>query len=187
MHRAKHLAFLFGTTIACTVAIGGYNVGLSRAVTLQDGTVYFVEPPSFVEAQASYKEIYLVGATYYFVISIPENAGEPLQQVTINQHEGADHIHFDLKHTSAFEGDRSHQGQKLTLKDVTSDPKTRTVSITFDPPLPPGRTITIALKPEQNPSVAGVYLFGVTAFPAGQKTHGQFLNYGRLQFYSPRS
>ncbi len=186
MSRVKHLGLLFATTIACTVAIGEYNVGLSQAVTLQDGTVYFVEPPSLVEAQASYKEIYLVGATYYFVISIPENAGEPLQQVTINQYKGLDHIHFDLKQTSAFEGDRSHKGQNLTLKDVTSDPKTRTVSITFDPPVTPGRTITIALKPEQNPTSSGVYLFGVTAFPAGEKVHGQFLSYGRLQFYSSR-
>lgn len=181
---AMRLGYLFSTAIACTVVIGGYNIGLSRAVQLQDGTVYFVEPPSLVEATTTYKDVYVVGATYYFVIDLPENEGEPLQAVTINQHEGLDHIHFRLKKTSVYEGDRSHRGQKLPLKDVTSDPKTRTVSIIFDPPVAPGRTITIALEPEQNPTVEGVYLFGVTAFPPGEKVHGQFLGYGRLQFYS---
>jgi len=177
-------AFLCGTAIACTVAIGGYNVSLSRAVQLQDGTVYFVQPPSLVEAVTTYKDIYVTGATYYFTIYLPPNAGEPLQQITFNQHEGVDRIDFDLKATSVFEGNRSHTGQKLALKDATSDRKTRTVTLTFDPPVSPGRTITIALKPEQNPSVSGVYLFGVTAFPPGEKAHGQFLGYGRLQFYS---
>jgi hypothetical protein len=177
------LQFLFTTAIACAAATGGYNVGLVRAVQLQDGTVYFTEPPSLVEAVNTYKDIYVPDVTYYFVVDIPQNAGEPLQQVTLNQHEGVDHIHFNLKKTTVFQGDRSHQGQKLTLKNVTSDPKTRTVTITFDPPVPPGQTITIALQAWQNPGVEGVYLFGVTAFPPGEKSHSQFLGYGRLQFY----
>ncbi|MBR8839258.1 MAG: DUF2808 domain-containing protein [Stigonema ocellatum SAG 48.90 = DSM 106950] len=179
--------FLFGTAIACTVAISGYNVGLSRAVQLQDGTVYFVQPPRLVEAVTTYNDIYVTGATYYFTIDIPETAGEPLQRITINQHEGVDYVHYNLKDTYAFVGDRSHKGQKLVLKDATSDRKTRTVSLTFAAPVPPGRTITIGLKPEQNPSVQGVYLLGVTAFPAGEKAYGQFLGYGRLQFYSPHT
>ena len=176
--------FLFGTAIVCTIAISGYNVSLSRAVQLQDGTVYFVQPPRLVAAVSTYKDIYVTGATYYFTIDLPETAGEPLQQITINQYEGVDRIRFDLKETSVFEGERSHKRQKLALKDATNDRKTRTISLTFDPPVSPGRTITIALKPEQNPSVPGVYLFGVTAFPRGEKAHGQFLGYGRLQFYS---
>lgn len=31
---------------------------------------------------------------------------------------------------------------------------------------------------------SGVYLFGVTAFPAGEKSHGQFIGFGRLHFYN---
>ncbi|ARV60213.1 hypothetical protein BZZ01_17655 [Nostocales cyanobacterium HT-58-2] len=177
-------AFLLGTAIACTAVIGGYTANLTQAVQLRDGKVYFVQPPQLVSAVTTYKDTYVWGATYYFTISLPENAGEPLQRITINQREGADRVRFDLKDTFAFEGTRSNEGQKLTLKDVTSDRETKTLSLTFDPPVSPGRNITIALKPVQNPMVSGVYLFGVTAFPPGEQAHGQFLGYGRLQFYN---
>ncbi|MDF5722453.1 MAG: DUF2808 domain-containing protein [Rhizonema sp. PD37] len=178
------VAFLFSTAVACLAAIGGYSVGSSQAVQLQDGTVYFVQPPSLEGAETTYNDVYVWGATYYFTINLPANAGEPLQRVTINQHEGVDRIHYNLKDTSATETGSSHKKHKLALKDVTSDRTTRTISLTFDPPVPPGRTIKIALKPEQNPTIPGVYLFGVTAFPPSEKSHGQFLGYGRLQFYS---
>jgi hypothetical protein len=178
------VGFLLSTAIACTAVIGGYTADLSQAVQLRDGKVYFVQPPSLGDVVTTYKDTYVWGATYYFTIGLPENAGEPLQRITINQREGVDRVRFDLKDTSAFEGTRSKKGQKLALKDAASDRKTKTISLTFDPPVSPGRTITIALKPVQNPQVAGVYLFGVTAFPPGEQAHGQFLGYGRLQFYN---
>lgn len=176
---------LFSTVLAWTIAIEGCATPKSQAIQLQDGTVYFAQPPRLVEAATTYQNTYVWGATYYFTISLPENAGEPLQKVTINQREGADYVRFDLEDTYAFKGTRSKKGQKLKLKDVTSDRKSRTLSLVFDPPVSPGQNITIALKPVQNPTVGGVYLFGVTAFPAGDKSHGQFLGFGRLQFYSP--
>ncbi|MBW4626288.1 MAG: DUF2808 domain-containing protein [Brasilonema octagenarum HA4186-MV1] len=178
------VAFFLGTAIACTTVIGGYTADLSQAVQLRDGKVYFIQPPTLLGAVTTYKDTYVWGATYYFTIGLPENAGEPLQTITIHQREGVDRVRFDLRHTSAFEGTPSKEGPKLALKDVTRDSKTKTLSLIFDPPVPPGRTITLALKPVQNPTVAGVYLFGVTAFPPGEQPHGQFLGYGRLQFYN---
>nr|WP_199755917.1 DUF2808 domain-containing protein [Chroococcidiopsis cubana] len=47
----------------------------------------------------------------------------------------------------------------------------------------PGTTVTVALRAKRNPS-GGIYLFGVTAFPTGEKSSGQFLGYGRLHFGS---
>ena len=186
------VAVILGIAIATVVGFAEYTLKPSPAIQLQDGTVYFASPPRLVGAATTYNEVYVWGATYYFTLSLPENAGEPLQKVTINQHEGVDNIRFNLKDSFAFEGTRSREGQKLGFKDANSDGsanasgerKSRTITLTFDPPVPPGKTITIALKPQQNPTVAGVYLFGVTAFPAGEKSHGQFLGYGRLQFYS---
>ncbi|MUG99303.1 DUF2808 domain-containing protein [Scytonema sp. UIC 10036] len=67
------------------------------------------------------QDVYVWGATYYFTVSVPETAGEPLQKIAINQREGADYIHFDLKDSKAFEGTRSEQGQQIGLKDTTSD------------------------------------------------------------------
>ena len=63
------------------------------------------------------------------------------------------------------------------------DEDQQSVTLTFDPPVAPGNTVTIALEPERNPRRSGVYLFGVTAYPSGEKTYGQFLGYGRLHFY----
>ncbi|HIK04022.1 MAG TPA: DUF2808 domain-containing protein [Trichormus sp. M33_DOE_039] len=179
------LAVLLGTAIATTAFMGAYSQ--SQAVQLQDGTVYFVQPPRLVEAATTYNEVYVWGATYYFTISLPENASEPLHKITINQREGVDNIRFDLDSTIAFEGTRSRRGQRIGLKEVSSDRQTRTVSLTFEPSVSPGKTITIGLKPWQNPTSAGVYLFGVTAFPLGEKTHSQFLGFGRLHFYNHRS
>lgn len=178
-------AVLFSTVLALVTAIEGDAALKSQAVQLRDGTVYFIQPPSLGEVVTTYNGTGVWAATYYFTIGLPENAGEALQKLTINQHEGVDYIRFDLEDTVAFEGTRKDKGQKLKLKDVSSDRKTKTVSLTFDPPVSPGRIITVALEPKQNPIVSGVYLFGVKAFPVGKKAHGQFLGYGRLQFYSP--
>jgi Protein of unknown function (DUF2808) len=181
--RTMRVAVLFGTTLACVTAIWGYSLDLSQAVKLRDGKVYFVQPPRLLDTATTFNDVNVWGATYYFTVRLPENAGESLQRITINQREGVDNIRFDLKDSFAFEGTRNNEGQNLEFKDAISNHKTQTVELTFDPPVSPGKTITIALKPVQNPMVEGVYLFGVTAFPAGEISHGQFLGYGRLQFY----
>lgn len=178
--------YLITTAIACAVGISSYTADLSQAVQLRDGKVYFIQPPRLLDVVTTYSEVNVWDATYYFTINLPENAGEPLQKITINQHEGVDYIRFDLKDSYAFQGTRSDRGQRVEFKDITSDRKTKTVSLMFDPPLSPGQTLTIGLKAVQNPMTPGVYLYGVTAFPAGEQPHAQFLGYGRLQFYGGR-
>lgn len=169
-----------------TIAIGGVATQATQAVQLRDGTVYFTQPPELVTATSTFKDVNVWGATYYFTLNLPQNAGEPLQRLTINQHEGTSDIRFDLEDSRAFEGTRDRKGTRLTLGEVTRDKETQTVSLTFNPPVPPGKTITIGLRPVKNPMYSGVYLFGVTAFPQGQKSHGQFLGFGRLHFYNGR-
>ena len=116
---------------------------------------------------------------------MPQNAGEPLQRVTFSQTQGSQLIRFDLKHTSAFEGTQDHEGSKLALEPPAKGARqTQTVTVTFDPPVTPGKTVTIALRTDRNPLYDGIYLFGVTAFPPGEQASGQFLGYGRLQFYT---
>ncbi|BAY69909.1 DUF2808 domain-containing protein [Anabaena sp. FACHB-709] len=181
------LKVLLGRAIASLAILNGYTIPPSQAIQLQDGTVYFVQPPRLVETVTTYNQVNVWGATYYFTVNLPENASEPLQKLTINQHQGVDNIRFDLKNSFAFEGTRSHRGQRIGLKDAADNRQTRTVSLIFDPPVSPGKTITIGLKPWQNPTISGVYLFGVTAFPAGEKTHSQFLGFGRLHFYNHSS
>lgn len=170
-----------------TIALGGFATQATQAVQLRDGTVYFTQPPELVTATNTFKGVNEWGATYYFTLNLPQNAGEPLQRVTINQHEGTSDIRFDLEDSRAFEGTRDRQGTRLTLSEVTRNKETKTVSLIFNPPVPPGKTITIGLRPVKNPMYSGVYLFGVTAFPQGQKSHGQFLGFGRLHFYDSKN
>lgn len=170
-----------------TIAIGGVATQATQAVQLRDGTVYFTQPPELVTATNTLKGVNEWGATYYFTLNLPQNAGEPLQRVIINQHEGTSDIRFDLEDSRAFEGTRDRQGTRLTLGEVTRNKETKTVSLTFNPPVPPGKTITIGLGPVKNPMFSGIYLFGVTAFPQGEKSHGQFLGFGRLHFYDSRN
>ncbi|MEH1816523.1 MAG: DUF2808 domain-containing protein [Nostoc sp.] len=178
------LTTLFGITLSLTIGIGEVTLPVTQAVQLRDGLVYFVQPPTLVGATTTYKEVDVLSATYYFTINVPENAGESLQKVTIAQKEGSENIRYRLDDTRAFVGTRDRKETQLKLGSVTNDRDTRTVSVNFDPPVTPGQTITIALRPVSNPSFSGVYLLGVTAFPVGEKSHGQFLGFGRFQFYS---
>ncbi|MHC5595734.1 MAG: DUF2808 domain-containing protein [Nostoc sp.] len=180
------VATLFGITLSLAIGIGGVTVPMTEAVQLGDGTVYFVQPPRLVEATTTYKDVNFWGGTYYFTINLPENAGESLQKVTIAQKEGVENIRYNLDDTRAFVGRRLRKETQLTLGAVTNERETRTVSINFNPPVTPGQIVTIALRPVSNPSFSGVYLLGVTAFPVGEKSHGQFLGFGRFQFYSNR-
>jgi len=147
-------------------------------------TTAFIQPPSLVEVTISYSRIKNSGATYYFTIHLPKKAGTTLQQITINQPEGAEYIRFNLNESVAFKGTRSQQGEKLELKNISSDEKNQKVSFTFEPPVSPGNEITIVLKAVQNPQKSGVYSFGVTAFPMGETVNGQFLGFGKFNFIS---
>jgi hypothetical protein len=168
--------------LAVTLAISTVATASAQAIQLADGTVYFAYPPQLISATSTFKEAYSPFATYYFTLNVPANAGEPLQRVTINQKEGTVAVRFNLKDTKAFVGTAGDTRQRLSLVGATREKKTQTISITFNPPVPPGEIVTISLSPHRNP-LDGVYLFGVTAFPAGAKPHGQFLGFGRLQFY----
>lgn len=164
----------------CVATFGTFSLPV-QAVQLANGTVYFNHPPRLLGARTTEKSIRVWGAKYYFTLRVPADAGEPLQRVAIAQREGVDNIRFRLKDTQAFVGEGRRQ--PLSLGAVTFDQPTQAVSVTFNPPVPPGQTVTVRLVPRRNPDVSGVYLFGVTALPAGEKVSGQFLGFGRLHFY----
>jgi hypothetical protein len=168
--------------------LGGGWGGFAQAVQLGDGTVYFNYPPRLLGATTTNSDASSWGGTYHFTLAIPENAGEPLQSVIISQQAGFNRdLEYDLKRTYAFEG-KSYRKKaaRFDLGEVRFDRKTQTVMVRFDPPVPPGKTVTIGLTAYYNPDVGGVYLFGVSAAPAGENVHHQFLGFGRLHFYDRR-
>jgi hypothetical protein len=108
--------------------------------------------------------------------------GESLKKVVINQREGADTIKFKLDKTKAFLGSHSDRQQELPLQ-VSQNETTQAIAVSFNRPIPPGSQLTIRLQPQQNPDFGGAYLFGITAFPTGEKPTGLYLGVGRLQFH----
>jgi hypothetical protein len=169
--------------LAISVGIFGSAASPARSVQLGDGTVAFTGVPTLNGASASQTAAYFWGSWYSFTLTVPQNAGEPLQKVAISQESNVSYADFDLSKTEAYEGTRRHSGARLPIKDVTFDPKRRLITVQFDPPVPPGRTLTIELYANRNPETGGVYLYGVTAFPAGEKANGQFLGFGRIHIY----
>lgn len=87
--------------------------------------------------------------------------------------------------SKAFLGDRFAAGSKIRLASVDGEQAANPseVTIVFDQPVQPGSKVTVALAAQQNPGGGGIYEFGVTAYPAGENGLGQFLGYGRINFY----
>lgn len=179
------IALALGST---TLVVSGVISGINplAAVQVADGTVYFDRPPSLAGATTTRSEVYASRPRYYFTLEVAEDAGEPLGQVMIAQETsyGAfGDVIDDLRSAEAFIGTRRDRNESVTIQTVSVNEDQQSVTLTFDPPVAPGNIVTIALEPERNPRRGGVYLFGVTAYPSGEKTYGQFLGYGRLHFY----
>ncbi|GAB4460015.1 MAG: DUF2808 domain-containing protein [Elainellaceae cyanobacterium] len=161
------------------------------AVQLADGTVYFERPPSLVDYATTRSTTFAPNPTYYFTVTLPPDAGEPLQRITVEQRDSSTHarrVDYRLDETYAFVGMRGERGDRLSLGSVAYDRDTQTLAVTFDPPVPPGATATLALRPRRNPQLDGTYLFRVVAFPPepdNGSAHGQFLGFGRLHFERP--
>ena len=165
----------------------------AEAVQLRDGKTYFVQLPFLLGAETTINRIYSWNATYYFAIALPQNMGEPLQKLEIAQTEGFDNVDFYSNETIAYL--QSSSGERVAISSKTEvlpsqDRDRQKVTITFNPPISPSNELNsklvVGLRPVRNPRYDGVYLFGVTAFPQGDRPNSQFLGYGRLSFYDLR-
>jgi Protein of unknown function (DUF2808) len=176
----------FTHLMALTPALLGVLSLPSNPVQLGDGSTAFVNPPRLIRSTTTNSDVFGWSATYYFTVEVPETAGEPLQKLTIQQREGFDRdLDYDLRRSVALEGvSYRRKAPRISLGNVTFDRKTQTLVIPFDPPVAPGKTVTVGVSPYSNPSTGGIYLFGVTASPPGEKVRSQFLGFGRLSFFS---
>lgn len=156
-------------------------------VALQPNTeqTFFDRPPRLIRTATSVTQTEVSGATYHFTLKVPQDAGESLKSVTIVQYENPDTVVFQEDKNRAFAGDSFAGGPQVALASVGGPQPSGTneETVVFDSPVTPGSTVTVTLKPKRNPDRAGVYLFGVTAYPVGESSPGQFLGYGRLHFY----
>ena len=169
-------------SIALGIGLWGLTIRDLRAVQLADGTVAFAKPPQLLDAITTFRAVRARGSKYYFTLSLPETADEPLQKITVNLRQGADKIDYRLDKTIAAVGKARNRTEEIAVESTTYDVETETVTITFARPIAPGTTFTVGLRPKQNPDFGGTYLFGITAFPAGEKSRGIYLGAARLQF-----
>lgn len=156
------------------------------AIAGQDsnGRSFFDRAPRLLSATRSYP-VARFPSIYEFALTVPTNAGAPLQAIAITQSSDAELNRFDVSKSVAFAGDHHGAGVRLPIASVggAESADQRKTAIVFDPPIQPGKTITIALVAERNPSAGGIYLFGVTAYPVGEEANGLFLGHARLTFY----
>jgi len=168
---------------AAALSISGLVLSLpyaAKAVTF-GGSTHFAGVPRLVSAKTTQKQARAWGGRYYFTVSVPEDASEPLGQLVIQQSESSDRLsQFRLDDTIAFRaGDRNTE---YAIASVELNRDDRSIAVAFSPGIEPGQTVQLGLRPRRTPK-SGVYLFGVTAFPEGAQPAGQFLGYGRLHFY----
>ncbi len=167
-----------------TLGIAGTNfVPPTVAGQLANGTVFFDKSPRLLEAYSTISNARAWGAKYYFTIELPENAGEPLQKVVIQQRNNDELVRFRGERTLAFNGTPFSKGDVLDLQAINLLQETRSIELIFQEPISPGRVFTVGIVPKKNPRYAGIYLFGVTAFPLGEKSNPTYLGAGRFHFY----
>ena len=145
--------------------------------------IAFVGIPRLIDSTTTQKET-KIQSTYYFTINVPDNAGIDLKQIQLTQTSGSDFLGKRIHRTTGFEGTRKNRGSEFPVSLVENNQDTRTMIVSLDQPIPPGKTITIALRTYRNPTISGVYQLRVTGFPDGENVRDASLGVARFHFYS---
>ena len=121
------------------------------------------------------------GPEYYFTVALAENAGAHLGGLVITQTSGSDQTFWiDPKETSAFFGRPRHEGDAIPVEAQFHEQK-RSMRVDFPDPPPPGSTLTVVLRPPNNPSLKDIYLSAVEALPAGANPSAAPLGFARME------
>lgn len=169
-----------GSALLLTIFLSQSNT-LAMAVELSNGQTAFEGSLRLINTYANFTKRGNSLAKYYFTLKISEDAGEPLKAIKVEQRKYfADIVEFKTEESSAFIGDRSARGEKLSLAAVETNAELGEVTVIFEQPVSPGNTVTVVVKPKRNPRTGGVYLFGLTAYPEGEDSLGKYLGSGRL-------
>ncbi len=156
---------------------------LAQDINAQESSVnYFTKSPRLLGATTTFDAVRFSAAKYYFNISLPEDAGNNLQQIGIAQRQGSEDIRFKLDETKVFIGNDRKRKESLAIASVTQEETTGEIKVLLAQAIPPGTDFTVRLKPRRNPDYPGIYLFGVTAYPQGVDPTSLYLGPGRFSF-----
>jgi Protein of unknown function (DUF2808) len=146
-----------------------------------------VEAPRLLKVSGIHLEPSGAG-TFYFTVYVPASYGKSLEAIRISQvPEGDRLINLDAKQSKVVIGQRvASNSEVIPLSGIggPEDEKTGALTLAFAQPVMPGTTFTVAVEADRNPIYGGIYQFGVTAYPVGDSTTGQYLGTGRVTFDS---
>jgi len=132
-----------------------------------EGQTWFTRPPWKVTFTNYYAYVGQTAAVYYFTLTLPEQAGAGLGGLVIQQTRGIDRsFQFAPGRTQAFLGRPRREGASIPVQ-AQFDQNERRITVQFLQPPQPGQTVTVALKPWNNPFQSDTYMFSVQALPAG--------------------
>jgi hypothetical protein len=156
--------------------------GGARAMEIGGSTV-FVKAPWKVDLVSYYTTVGQLQPEYYVTLELDPDAGASLGGFSFRQIRGADwQFPFSPQRTRAFLGRPRREGPPVPVQGLWN-PDSRTMTVIFPQPVPPGSTITTVLIPWYNPMQSDTYLFQVEAFPAGPNPVGSPVGVGTLRIY----
>ena len=171
------------TWLGVPLLVGAVTTLAAQAIELADGTTAFVRPPQFLNAFTTNDSVMRRNATYFFTLDLPADADATLQSVVIEPQNLTRYLQpYRLDQTVAFEELPGNEQSELGLGNILIDENTKAVTVEFDPPVAPGRLVTIGLRPQRNPKLDGTYVFRVTAIPEGDQPQSYVAGHGRLYF-----
>ena len=154
----------------------------ARALEL-GGSTLFVRAPWKAQLISYDTTVGSGPVTWYLTLSLDAGAGASLGQVSVQQSRGSDwNFQFSPELTKAFLGRPRQQGRSLPVR-ASFDQRTRLLSVTFPEPVPPGETVTVALRPWNNPVTADTYQFQVMVWPAGPNPQASPVGTTTLRIY----
>jgi hypothetical protein len=167
--------------IISTTFIGVNLISLksTQAIKISNEQKAFVIAPRLIPTAANFRQKNSPVTRYLFTIEVPENAGESLKAIRVTQKENVDTVIFNKNKTRAVEGNNM-RGIEIPLAAIEEESQPGETTVVFNTPIEPGNTVTISVKPKRNPSVGGVYLFGITAYPTGDNSRETYLGSGRI-------
>lgn len=167
--------------IIATLAINCYYEFPTFAQSINQEISYFLKSPRLIDAVTTFRNRRAI-ATYYFTIKIPEDAGNSLKSVTINQQKNSEIIKFFPEKTKAFLGENKEEIISVNVS-LTRNEEKNDIKIVFPESIKPGKTLIIGLR-ARNPLYGGIYQFGVTVYPQGNNPQPLYLGIGRIHFNS---
>ena len=156
----------------------------TAAVQLGDGTTVFTSPPRLDSFTTLDIHTYERRPTYYVTVNLLPEAEESLATLTIQLIEGRfTRLNYRTENIAVFSGTRRDRGAEYPVEMAEYDADTQTLTIHLAEPIEPGKLVTFALELSRNPRWEGVYLYEVTAAPAGDMPRSQRVGTGRIQIY----